>query len=86
MEPRFEAFPDPWNNWIIWDLEENSVAEIGGYPLQYLSEARARAFCSLLNRLLVGAPQPPDLNPISPPDTPEALVGGHSFSEQPSIA
>jgi len=51
MNDRFEVFPDPLNNWIVWDLEEDNVAEVGTQSLHYLSEGRARAFCSLLNRL-----------------------------------
>jgi hypothetical protein len=50
-EDRFEVFPDPLNNWIVWDLHEDTVAEVGSQLLRCLSEARARAFCSLLNKL-----------------------------------
>jgi hypothetical protein len=60
--PRFEVFPDPIDNWIVWDRDESDVAEVGTQRLNSLSEARARAFCSLLNRLLLkstgGAPLP----------------------------
>ena len=24
---RFEAFPDPFDNWMVWDLEEDGLAE-----------------------------------------------------------
>jgi len=48
---RFEVFPDPSNNyWIVWDLDEDTVAELGTQLLQHLSEGKARAFCSRLNR------------------------------------
>jgi hypothetical protein len=50
VEDRFETFPDPFNNWIIWDLENDHVAEVGGQILQFLSEARARELCTVLNR------------------------------------
>ena len=51
MKDRFEVFPDPLNNWIVWDGDEDNVAEVGTQSLQYLLESRACAFCSLLNRL-----------------------------------
>ena len=25
--PRYETFPDPINNWIIWDLERDDIAK-----------------------------------------------------------
>lgn len=49
---RFEAFPDPFDNWMVWDLEEDGLAEVGTRRLHSLSEVSARAFCSLLNKLL----------------------------------
>jgi hypothetical protein len=48
---RFEAFPDPFFNWIVWDRNEDDFAEVGTRRLRSLSEANAKAFCSLLNRL-----------------------------------
>jgi hypothetical protein len=51
-EERFEAFPDPCDNWIVWDNDEDNFAEVGTQYLTSLSERGARAFCSLLNRLL----------------------------------
>jgi hypothetical protein len=54
LEPsddRFEAFPDPLNNWIVWDRDQDDFAEVGTQILSSLPESRARAFCSLLNRL-----------------------------------
>ena len=51
LRDRFEVFPDPSNNyWIVWDLDEDSVAGLGTQLLQHLSESKARAFCSRLNR------------------------------------
>lgn len=48
---RFEVFPDPADNWIVWDCEENDFAEIGTHILWSLSQSRAEAFCFLLNKL-----------------------------------
>jgi hypothetical protein len=45
------VFPDPLDNRIVRGVDENDVAEVGTQSLQHLSETRARAFCSLLNRL-----------------------------------
>lgn len=50
VENRFEIFPDPFNNWIAWDMENDQVAEVGDQILQFLSEARARELCTVLNR------------------------------------
>lgn len=52
IDQRFEAFPDPVNNWIVWDRIEDDYAEVGTHRLRSLSEAQAKAFCFLLNRLL----------------------------------
>jgi hypothetical protein len=49
-ENRFETFPDPFNNWIVWDLKKDKVAQVGSQILQFLSEAKAREFCALLNQ------------------------------------
>jgi hypothetical protein len=46
VENRFETF----NNWIVWDLKKDKVAEVGSQILQFLSEAKARELCALLNR------------------------------------
>jgi len=51
-DERFEVFPDPFDNWIVWDLYEDDLAEVGTKRLHFLSEVSARAFCSLLNKLL----------------------------------
>lgn len=53
MEERFEVFPDPFNNWIVWDLDEDEIAEANNEPLQFLSESKAREICALLNRLVL---------------------------------
>src|SRR4051812_22610189 len=51
LRDRFEVFPDPSGSyWIVWDLNEDSVAELGTQLLQHLSEGKARAFCSRPNR------------------------------------
>jgi hypothetical protein len=50
-DQRFETFPDPFFNWIVWDRNEDDFAEVGTHRLRSLSEANAKAFCSLLNRL-----------------------------------
>jgi hypothetical protein len=52
VDQRFEAFPDPCDNWIVWDNDEDNFAEVGTRYLTSLSESSARSFCSLLNRLL----------------------------------
>jgi hypothetical protein len=51
-DKRFEAFPDPCDNWMVWDNDEDDFAEVGTQYLTYLPERAARAFCSLLNRTL----------------------------------
>jgi hypothetical protein len=33
---RFEAFPDPSNNWIVWDHDQDDFAE-GGLAVSELS-------------------------------------------------
>ena len=55
-DQRFETFPDLIYNWIVWDLHEDDFAEVGAHRLQSLSEANAKAFCSLLNRLFPKRP------------------------------
>jgi hypothetical protein len=50
-DQRFETFPDLIYNWTVWDLHEDDFAEVGTHRLRSLSEANAKAFCSLLNRL-----------------------------------
>ena len=52
IDQRFEVFPDPVNNWIVWDRSEDDFAEVGSQRLRSLSEGQAKAFCFLLNRLL----------------------------------
>jgi hypothetical protein len=55
IDHRFEAFPDPVHNWIVWDRNEGDFAEVGSHRLRSLSECQAKAFCFLLNRLLSSA-------------------------------
>ena len=50
-DDRFEVFPDPVDNWIVWDREENDFAEVGTQILRSLRQSRAEAFCFLLNKL-----------------------------------
>ena len=50
-DQRFETFPDLIDNWIVWDRNEDDFAEVGTHRLHSLSEGKAKAFCSLLNRL-----------------------------------
>jgi hypothetical protein len=49
--PRYETFPDPIDNWIVWDNEEDAVAILGTEPLWSLMEAEAHRACDLLNEL-----------------------------------
>ena len=46
----FEVFPDPLNNWIVWDTEKEDIAELGNQVLQFLSEDEARGISAVLNR------------------------------------
>jgi hypothetical protein len=50
MENRFEVFPDPSNNWIVWDKHKDTIAQADNQVLQFLSEDRARELCAALNR------------------------------------
>jgi hypothetical protein len=54
MDSRFETFPDPLNNWIVWDREKDDFARVEAHQLRSLGEADAIAFCHLLNRLRRG--------------------------------
>lgn len=49
-DERFEAFPDPGDNWIVWDRQEDDFAEVGTYILRSLPRSRALALCFLLNK------------------------------------
>lgn len=51
-DERFEAFQDLADTWVVWDCNEGDFAKVGTCHLCSLDEARAKAFCSLLNRLL----------------------------------
>jgi len=57
-EKRFEAFPDPLNNWVVWDRDESDFAEFEGDFLRCLPQFQAQALCSLLNQLLSNADRP----------------------------
>jgi len=50
-DERFEAFPDPLDNWMVWDNYEDDIAEVGTKRLHTLTRVTARAFSSLLNKL-----------------------------------
>ena len=47
--PRYETFPDPINNWIIWDLERDDIAKFDGEFLVLGTEEEAAALCDFLN-------------------------------------
>lgn len=51
MAPQFEAFPDPFDNWIVWDLERDDFAMLGSIPANYLSQDDAIAARDLLNKI-----------------------------------
>lgn len=46
MKDRFEIFPDPLDNWIVWDREKDDIAEAGNQTLQFLTESQAGVLCS----------------------------------------
>jgi hypothetical protein len=48
---RFEVFPDPCNNWIVWDALEENFAEVGTHYMKCMPENTARAFSILLNKI-----------------------------------
>jgi hypothetical protein len=50
MEDRFEVFPDPLNNWIVWDTQKDDIADTDHQVLKFLSEDRARELCAVLNK------------------------------------
>jgi hypothetical protein len=49
---RYETFPDPFDNWIVWDCERDDVATLGSEYLLSLTEADASAACNLMNGLM----------------------------------
>lgn len=51
VDDRFECFPDPLDNWMVWDVIQDDIARIGNEQLINLSETNARAACDLLNDL-----------------------------------
>ena len=50
MAARFEAFPDPLNNWIVWDVQAEDFAVHDGRPADCLDESDAVAICRMLNQ------------------------------------
>jgi len=60
---RFEVFPDPMNNWVVWDTKKQYFAEVGTRYLLSLPEQRAKAFCTMLNILF----------PKNAPDDPSSV-------------
>jgi hypothetical protein len=54
MAAQFEAFPDPCDNWIVWDLKRDDFAVLGSVPASCLSKEDAIAACALLNRIATG--------------------------------
>ena len=50
MAARFEAFPDPLNNWIVWDLRQEDFAVHNGQFTDCLNEHEAKAICRMLNQ------------------------------------
>ena len=61
---RFEVFPDPMNNWVVWDTKKQYFAEVGTRYLLSLPEQRAKAFCTMLN-ILFPKNAPDDPNSVS---------------------
>lgn len=35
MDNRFDIFPDPFNHWIVWDLEKDDIAQVDNQRLQF---------------------------------------------------
>lgn len=54
MATQFEAFPDPCDNWIVWDLKRDDFAMLGAVPATCLSKEDAIAACALLNKIAAG--------------------------------
>ncbi len=57
MANQFEAFPDPCDNWIVWDLKRDDFAMLGAVPASSLSKEDAIAACAFLNRIAAGQPR-----------------------------
>lgn len=49
---RFETFPDPIDNWMVWDRERDDIAMLGDEHLLFSTETEARVTCDLLNRVV----------------------------------
>lgn len=49
MTAQFEAFPDPLDNWVVWDLRRDHFAVLGDGFANCLTERKAKAMCNLLN-------------------------------------
>ncbi|HEY4204147.1 MAG TPA: hypothetical protein VGM35_03940 [Xanthobacteraceae bacterium] len=47
---RYETFPDPIDNWIVWDLERDDIAKLDGEFLVLATESEARTVCDSLNK------------------------------------
>jgi hypothetical protein len=58
INQRFEAFPDPMGNWMVWDCQNDDFAMIGTQRMWMLTEQRALAACATLNALLVAIREP----------------------------
>jgi hypothetical protein len=54
MAALFEAFPDPLDNWIVWDTRRDDFAMLGSTAAYNLSKEDAIAACSLLNKIAAG--------------------------------
>lgn len=49
-DERFEPFPDPIDNRMVWDNYEDDIAEVGTKRLHTLTRVTARAFSGFLNK------------------------------------
>jgi hypothetical protein len=58
INQRFEAFPDPMGNWMVWDCQNDDFAMIGTQRMWMLTEQRAQSACVTLNALLGSIPEP----------------------------
>ena len=52
-DDRFEAFPDPLNNWIVWDRDEDDFAEVGTQILSSLPESRRASVLLVAEQTLI---------------------------------
>jgi hypothetical protein len=58
INQRFEAFPDPIGNWMVWDCQNDDFAMIGTQRMWMLTEQRAKSACVTLNALLGSIREP----------------------------